>query len=296
VDAMKVDVVIVAYGAPDDLDRCLDRVLGLDEVAGVTVVDNGDGGGAELATRRGTRALRLPSNPGFGTAVNHGAAEGDAEAILVLNPDARLDPVGLRAAIERLEVDPATAAAQGAIVNAVTGTEERSAGRELGVVHLFGRLVHARTLLRSPAVRAVSRRVPTLRDHVDRRPAAALEVETLAATAVVLRRSAFLAVGGFDPRYFLYGEDLDLCARLRASGWTLVTLPSSMAVHRSGASSRSPWDRELVWWQGTLQFARDHWHGGRRLAALLVGGAAGACLVARAPRRAGTVARALGGR
>jgi len=77
--------------------------------------------------------------------------------------------------------------ARGAIVNAVTGTEERSAGRELGVVHLFGRLVHARTLLRSPAVRAVSRRVPTLRDHVDRRPAAALEVETLAATAVVLR-------------------------------------------------------------------------------------------------------------
>lgn len=293
---MKVDVVIVAYGGSDDVDRCLDRVLGLDEVASVTVVDNGDGDGAEVASARGARVLRLPHNPGFGTAVNHGAGLGDAEAILVLNPDAFLEPDGLRAALGRLQADPTAAAVQGAIVNATTGTEERSAGRELGVVHLVGRLVHARTLLRSPAVRAVSRRVPALRDHVDRRPAEPREVETLAATAVVLRRSAFLAVRGFDQRYFLYGEDLDLCARLRASGWTLVTLPSTMAVHRSGASSRSEWDRELVWWQGTLRFAREHWRGAKQLAAEVVGAAAALSLVVRSPRRARTVTRAFGSR
>ena len=115
----------------------------------------------------------------------------------MLNPDALLEADGLRAALDRLQAEPAVAAVQGAIVNATTGTEERSAGRELGVVHLVGRLVHARALLRSPAVRATSRRVPALRDHVDRRPAEAREVgdprgDSVARPPVGLPRGAWV--------------------------------------------------------------------------------------------------------
>lgn len=293
---MKADVVIVAYGGTADVDRCLDRVIGAETVASVTVVDNGDGAGATLAVARGAHGVRLPGNPGFGAAVNRGVTNGDAEAVLVLNPDAVLQEDGLRACLAELQTDPTVAAVQGAIVNVTTGREERSAGRALGPVHLAGRLLHARSLLRRPLVRRLARRIPALADHVDRRPSGPQTVEALAATAIVVRRSAFLAVGGFDAGYFLYGEDLDLCARLRDSGWALVALPTTMAYHRSGASSRSNWDRELVWWEGTLRYARAHWHGGSRLAASVIGWCAAAVLVVRSPGRAGTVVRAIGGR
>lgn len=290
---MKADVVVVAYRSEDEIEGCLAALATEPGVASVTVVDNGDGGSAALAERLGVAAIREPANPGFGAAVNRGAARGTAEALLVLNPDARLQPGALAIGLARLEREPIVGAVQGAIVNRTTGQEERSAGRELGLVHLVGRAFGLRALLRFRPVRALSRRSAVLADHVDRRPSSAREVESLAATAIVLRRAAFAEVGGFDERYFLYGEDLDLCRRLRDSGWRLVATPETGAVHRSGASAKTTWDRELRWWEGTLLFARTHWRGWRRLGATVTGLFEAAVLVLRSPSRAREVVRTM---
>ncbi|HEX7277688.1 MAG TPA: glycosyltransferase, partial [Acidimicrobiales bacterium] len=120
----------------------------------------------------------------------------------------------------------------------------------------------ARALLRARWIRAVAGRSRTLRDHAERVPSGPTEVESLAATAVLIRRSAFDTVGGFDESYFLYGEDLDLCRRLRDAGWALVTVPDVWATHVSGGSAESGWNREANWWRGTMQFAAVRW--GRR--------------------------------
>ncbi len=293
---MKADIVIVAYGEPEEIDAGLRALNDPDRVASVTVVDNGDGRSAACAERHGAVGIHLPANPGFGAAVNRGAAGGHAECLLVLNPDARLTDTAIASGIRRLGRDPEIGAVQGAIVNAVTGTEERSAGRELGVAHLVGRLLHARALLRFSPVRTLAARVPLLADHARRRPEQDTAVETLAATAVLIRRTAFEAVGGFDERFFLYGEDLDLCRRLRAAGWKLVTTPEVAAIHRSGGSSASTWDRELRWWQGTLVFARRTWPGIRGIAARVIGMAEALVLIAQRPRRAREVLHAFGGR
>jgi GT2 family glycosyltransferase len=117
----------------------------------------------------------------------------------------------------------------------------------------------ARRLLGLTLVRRVVRFAPGLADHVDRVPARPTDVQSLAATAVLVRRAAFEQVGGFDEGYFLYGEDLDLCGRLRGAGWRLVALPVAWAEHESGASSAGWWDRELVWWEGTLRYAARWW-------------------------------------
>jgi GT2 family glycosyltransferase len=289
---MKADVVVVAYRSEDEIAGCLAALTEEPAIASITVVDNGDGASAAVAERLGASAVRVPSNPGFGAAVNRGAARGTAEALLVLNPDARLQPGALASGFAQLEREPTVGAVQGTIVNSTTGAEERSAGRELGVVHLLGRAFGLKTLLRFGPVRALSRRSAVLSDHVDRRPATAVDVESLAATAIVLRRAAFAEVDGFDERYFLYGEDLDLCRRLRDAGWRLVATPETWAVHQSGASAKTTWDRELSWWEGTIQFARTHWRGWRRIAASAIGCFEATVLMVRRPRRAREVAAA----
>ena len=56
---------------------------------------------------------------------------------------------------------------------------------------------------------------------------------------MLVRRDAFVGVGGFDERYFMYWEDADLCRRLRAHGHTIRFVPAASAVHRAGQSSRT---------------------------------------------------------
>lgn len=290
---MKADVVVVAYRSEAEIEGCLAALAAEPDVASVTVVDNGDGASAAAAERVGAHVIREPGNPGFGAAVNRGATVGTAEALLLVNPDARLLHGAVASGIERLAHEPMVGAVQGAIVNLTTGTEERSAGRELGLVHLLGRALGLRAFLRFRPVRALSRRSSVLADHVDRRPASARDVESLAATAILLRRAAFAEVGGFDERYFLYGEDLDLSRRLRDSGWRLVATPETWAVHQSGASAKTTWDRELSWWEGTLRFARSHWRGVHLAGAIAVGLFEAVVLVLRAPSRVREVVRAM---
>ena len=225
----------------------------------VVVVDHGDDGSGELAAAMGTVALRNPGNPGFGAGQNRGVAATNSPYVLLVNPDATVDPAGIAAWIGILDERPDVAAVQGVIVNDTTGRPERSSGVALRPVHLLGRALGARRLLGLRVIRRLARRAPGLTDHVERRPAGAIEVESLAATAILVRRSAFDAVEGFDESYFLYGEDLDLCHRLRAGGWRLVALPVEWAHHASGASSSGWWDREVVWWEGTLRYAARWW-------------------------------------
>lgn len=264
---LSVDTVIVAYGNEDVIVSAVAsaKALGGD----VVVVDHGDGAAATLAARTGAITIVDPANPGFGAGQNRGVKETSAPYVLLCNPDAEIDPPAIVRGAEYLDVHPGVAAVQGVIVNRSTAQPERSSGVALRPVHLVGRALGARRLLALPAVRAVARRSPALRDHAERAPAGPTEVESLAATVVLVRRSAFEDVGGFDTSYFLYGEDLDLCRRLRRAGWALVALPERWAVHESGGSADSTVSRELHWWRGTMQYAARWWTLGEWAVALL---------------------------
>jgi GT2 family glycosyltransferase len=253
-----LDVVIVTYGSDDTIDRCLDAVRAIDRVGDVVVVEHGPSCEAVLSSA-GVRVLHDPSNPGFGAGQNRGVRSTSAPYVLLLNPDAVVDAQGIQAGLRVMESDPAVGAVQGVIVNHGSGQPERSSGGELGPVHLLGRAVGARALLRLGTVRKLARRSAVLVDHVDRVPHDVTSVETLAATAMIVRRDAFDHVGGFDESYFLYGEDLDLCRRLRGEGWRLYALPWNFAGHDNGASAKNSTERELTWWQGTMQFAGLWW-------------------------------------
>jgi len=282
-----VDVVIVTYGSKATVGASVRSALPLGPVF---VVDHGGDGSAEVARALGAKVATDPTNPGFGAGQNRGTAMGANPFLLLLNPDAVVDADAVRRGVEALQEDDGVAAAQGAIVSG--HGPERSAGRALGPVHLAGRLLGAKRLLDRPVVRRLARRTG-LADHVDRVPEAPVEVDSLAATAVLLRRAAFEAVGGFDEDYFLYGEDLDLCLRLRRAGHRLLASPEVWAQHAGGASSTGWFEREVEWWRGTLRYAARWWSLGEFGLGLALGVARAAGLVLRRPRAGRRIVRSL---
>jgi len=263
-----VDAVVVAYRSADLLPDCLASLRAEPAVGTITVVDHGDDESDRLARDLGADlVISDPSNPGFGAGQNLGVSTGELPYILLCNPDARILPGVIQQGLEVLSGGEHAAAVQGVIADPDSGAVDRSAGDEIGPLHLWSRALGLKRLTRFSMARRLAR-LAGMGDAIDRVPDDARDVETLAATAPLIQRSAFESVNGFDDSYFLYGEDLDLCRRLRSRGWQLIALPSPWAQHREGASSSTTTARERVWWGGTIRFAALWWGPARRWSAL----------------------------
>lgn len=276
-------VTIVAFNNADTIAESVQRSLRIPGCRSVVVVDNGSDGTASVAAAAGAVSIHRPDNPGFGASQNTAVAATTTPYVLLLNPDAELIADAPPAGIAWLEADHRAGAAQGVVTSRRTGMPERSMGSDVRWIHLVGRALAARRLLSTRAGRRLAR-LAGLTDHVERVPATPSRVETLAATAILVRRAAFDQVGGFDERYFLYGEDLDLCRRLRRAGWSLVGLPVPWAFHTDGSTAASPYERELAWWNGTMQYAALWWGGAQWTAAILAASLQCCRLVAAHPR------------
>lgn len=250
-----VDAVVVTYHSRDQIGACIRALRQLRVLGRIVVVEHGGDGAGRVARSLGATVVEDPSNPGFGAGQNRGRSLCTAPYVLLCNPDAVVDPHGLAAGLRAMAADPTLAVCQGVVRDRRSAKPERSGGVRLGPLHLWGRALHLRTLLRARAVHSIVARIPVVADTAMRTTGAPRDVDVLAATAILARRAALDAVGGFDESYFLYGEDLDLCERLRRAGWRLRSIPEHWATHQSGSSASSSWERELYWWEGTMRYA-----------------------------------------
>ena len=228
---MPVDVVVVAYRSAHHLPACLDGIAELGEAVSKTVVvDNASpDDSAEIAMRHPLRpdVVRLPTNVGFGRGSNAGVAASRADRILLLNPDAVAEPGSVEALVAVLDVDPKVGAVGPRIIDPAGELMAASAGAEPGLRAVAG---HFLLLSRVPVL---GRLFPPLQLSDASRRA---RPDWISGAAMLLRRDAFDAVGGFDQRYFLYMEDVDLCRRLREAGWSIAYEPSVTVQHAMGGS------------------------------------------------------------
>jgi GT2 family glycosyltransferase len=93
-------------------------------------------------------------------------------------------------------------------------------------------------------------------DLLFREPKDYYEVKSVAAAAVMLRREALLQVGGFDPLFYMYGEDDDLCWRLRKLGWTIGISPNARVRHWHGIVNV----KRSFKWESNLAYSRTILH------------------------------------
>ncbi len=267
----KVDAVIVSFNSESHLRACVAAARACADVDRVIVVDNQSSDrSVAVAECVADVVVRMPANVGFGRAQNRGRSETKAPFVLILNPDARIEPTAIDAGVRFLTESPDAGLVQGAIVRALDGGEERWQGQEPGLVDLVARLLQLRRWLGEDRLKRLARWAGIgyfATRGVDR----PREVEFLAAVASLARREALDEVGGFDEAFFLYAEDIDLARRLRQAGWRLVALPVPWAIHVGGASSAgaAPTQRRQ-WWESHLLLVERHWSGVRRWAGLFV--------------------------
>jgi N-acetylglucosaminyl-diphospho-decaprenol L-rhamnosyltransferase len=222
-------VVVVSHDTREEALGCLATLpaAGADEVV---LVDTGSRDGTAAAVRAAhpdVRVLEL-DNVGFGRGANAGIRSCAAEILVVCNADVRFAAGSIEVLADRLESDPSVAAA-GPAVRYPDGRHQASARDVPDLPTALGHALLSRLWRANPWTRRYRR--------TDADPDRARDADWLSGCAFAVRRTAFEGVGGFDPAYFLYVEDLDLGVRLRRAGWRLRYEPQARVVHRVGAST-----------------------------------------------------------
>ena len=229
----------------------------LDSGYDVVIVDNlGEDGVEALAASAGASYLRL-SNPGYGAAINAGVAllPPEIEWVLVGNPDIEFAPDALGALLRRGVSDPRIAEV-GPMVRNEDGTVYPSARAIPSLRTGIGHALFANIWARNPWTRAY---------RVEDQPSdRARDAGWLSGSCVLVRRTAFTEIDGFDERYFMYFEDVDLSYRLGLRGYRNVYEPAAEVVH-VGAHSTSGASEEMIRAHHTSarRFISKKYHGWR---------------------------------
>ncbi|MGD0093748.1 MAG: glycosyltransferase family 2 protein, partial [Planctomycetota bacterium] len=159
-------------------------------------------------------------------------AASTAPWLMFLNSDAQLRSDTAGALVAFLQARPDAAAVGPQVLLPDGAPQPKTCGHLPGLRRVFNQtLLLSRLFPRSRFFAGV------FTEHVAEPD---MEVGWISGVCMVLRREAFAQVGGFDPEYFLYAEDLDLCRRLRGKGWTIHRLQAHAITHVCGASTRSP--------------------------------------------------------
>jgi len=243
-------VVIVSYNVRELLLRCLGS---LPDDLEIIVVDNGSTDGSVAAVHAAyprVQVLALTDNRGYGAANNLGVAATCADAILLLNPDTEVPSGGVEQMQQALSRAPAAGALGFRQVDQ-HGEWQLTVGPppwlslELVRKLIQGRLDHGAVRLRRWIERWLGSQP---------RP-----VPWVAGSCLLVRRAAYREVAGFDEKFFLFFEDIDLCLRLRRAGYDVLYEPAVTVLHHRGKSAATePGPAERAYRQSQLYYWRKH--------------------------------------
>jgi N-acetylglucosaminyl-diphospho-decaprenol L-rhamnosyltransferase len=239
---VSVAAVVVTHGPDPDLPQCVKALWPqVDELA---VVANPPPPATEARLIVNERSL------GFAANVNRGVAETTAPFVVVANPDTEPEPDAVATLREFAAAHPRAG---------IVGPR---------LVFPDGRVNSSRrrwptvkgTLVRRTPLRRVFGWTQHAHYGLDEQPTAPVPADWLLGAFLLLRREMLAELGGFDERFRLYGEDIDLAYRAAKAGWERWYVPAAVVRHAHAAvTDRRFLTRRTLWhWAGILRFVRKH--------------------------------------
>jgi GT2 family glycosyltransferase len=262
-------VIIVSFNTRDILRECLESVEresdGLQ--IEILVVDNHSSDGSPEMIENEfprVRLLRSTINLGFGAANNLAIEAAGGRYVILLNSDAFLCPGSLKAAVNNMNIHPEVALAGARLV-----------GRDFSwqpSARMFPSIFNDTLVLTGLAARFPKSRFFGHFDRTWADPSEPAQVDWVPGAFSIFRAQVLEKVGLFDPRFFMYSEEVDLCRRIKKAGYQVWYWPDIQVIHIGGESSRqvknvelsSSGSTQLVLWRmrSTLLYYRKH-HGAK---------------------------------
>ncbi|MGH8033137.1 MAG: glycosyltransferase family 2 protein [Luteimonas sp.] len=234
-----IAAVVVSHESAATIDDCLSRLRDADGVAQIRVVDNSSTDGSlQIVQRHAAADARVrfignPDNPGFAVACNQGVRDCDAPWLAFVNPDCLVD----RDTLTRLRAHALAGGSEALIgtdlVDAAGVRDGAARRRDPDFVGMLASPFAGR--LGAALAGSKSRRLDIAIDH-----ATTLQpVDAISGALMLLPRGLFARIDGFDERYRLHAEDLDLCRRARDVGALVAVANDVRVTHLRGVSSRA---------------------------------------------------------
>jgi GT2 family glycosyltransferase len=267
---------VVSFNTRDLLRECLRSLVAEcgrlleGKSAEILVVDNASAdGSADMVDREfspsavSVRLIRSDVNLGFGVANNLAIEAAEGRYLVLLNSDAFFHPGTLTVALAHMDATPEVGVGGGRL-KSPNGEDQLSACP-------FNSIWHDALVLTGLSDRFPHSRILGAPDSTRAHPDQQAEVDWLVGAFLILRREALVKVGLFDPAFFLYSEEVDLCRRIKLAGFQVMYWPDIVVTHLGGQSSSqmpsmklSAHAREVVLWRmrSTLLYYRKH-HGGQ---------------------------------
>ena len=240
--AGRVSVVIVNYNTPVLTLKCVASIvsLGVARQSDIIVVDNAspDGSGARLSRElEGVIVICADRNAGFSAGINIGVAAARNEYLLVLNPDTYFEDLSISRALAVLD-QRSDVGLVGLDLVYPDGKRQFSARRFYSLLDILGRRLPIGRYW--PLKQRIEHHM-MLAAWSDEIP---FDSDWVMGTGFIVRRELFERIGRMDEGYFLYMEDVDLCARVWGAGLRVVCVPNARLVHdhqRSSAAGPLSW-------------------------------------------------------
>ncbi|MCD6204220.1 MAG: glycosyltransferase [Candidatus Marinimicrobia bacterium] len=254
---MKISVIIVSYNVKEFLQQC---ILSLKNALSninheIIVVDNNSVDGTTEIIKYKFPEIRLienDENRGFAAACNQGLKESGGEYLLLLNPDTMIQEDTVSTLIDFFERVPDAGAAGCKILNAD------------GSLQLACRRSFPTPLVALPKLLGLSRLFPKVKifgkyNLTYEDPDKLIEVDAISGSFLMFRREVYEKIQGLDETFFMYGEDLDYCYRIKKAGWKIYYVPDTKIIHYKGESAKlASFDNFIIFYKAMDIFVKKH--------------------------------------
>ena len=255
-----VSILIVTYRCRDAARACLESLSGSEEdTHEIVVLDNdSDDGTVEMVRSEfpGVRLIASDENLGFGLGVNRAAEEAHGEYLLLLNPDTVAHEGAVANLLAFAKVHPEHGLYGGRTLDPDGSVNPGSCWGAPTLWSLFCFATLLTTAFKHTRLFDPESLGGWKRDTVR-------EVDIVTGCLLLVPRSLWRELGGFDTRFFMYGEDADLSLRAKALGYRPAITPDAVVTHEIGVSSSTREDKLMLLFRGKTTLLRKHWRGPR---------------------------------